>query len=40
MAVTPDLNYIISGSDDGSIYFLRVKEFMDGHELIGIESED
>ena len=40
MAVTPDLNYIISASEDGSIYFLRIKEYMDGHELIGIETED
>ena len=40
MAVTADLNYLITGSDDGSIYFLRLKEYMDGHELIGIEVDD
>jgi WD40 repeat protein len=45
LSVTPDLNYLITGSDDGSVYFLKMKEFVDGHEQaarnmsIGIEAQ-
>lgn len=32
MRVTPDLGYLVSGSEDGSIYVTSVKQFRDGQE--------
>ena len=31
--VTPDLGYLVSGSDDGSIFVSTIKEFRDGNEF-------
>jgi len=30
--LTPDLNYLVSGGEEGSIYVCSVKEFRDGNE--------
>lgn len=33
LVITSDQKVLISGSEDGSIYFVQIREFIDGHEV-------
>ncbi|KAL4489496.1 hypothetical protein ABPG72_002792 [Tetrahymena utriculariae] len=41
MQITKDLNYLITGSENGSIYFLKLRQFSNGNEVeisFGVED--
>lgn len=33
MSITKDMNYLITGSENGSLYYLKLRQYSNGNEL-------